>query len=149
MKQIDRPVGLVILVIYKMAHGLIMLGLAIGLLATWIGHREIEEFALEGHRWIVQLLLQQFLRIPLKGLEFGTIAAMLYASMTMAEAAGLWLEKAWARWLVLLTVGLSLPVEVWELLHHMAGWKWLLFVANVAVFWYVLRRFPGQTHRLD
>ncbi len=41
--------------------------------------------------------------------------AGIYAVATAIQAIGLWYEKAWARIVVLGIVGISLPVEVFEL----------------------------------
>lgn len=40
--------------------------------------------------------------------------ALLYAVFRMLEAYGLWRERAWAEWLALVSGGIYLPVEIYE-----------------------------------
>lgn len=146
MSRPKHPSGLLFLIGYKAITGIVLCAAAIGLLFAWRYYDEIADFALAPHRAVVTLSLTQLLRLPPKSLEFGSLATFLYGAIAGIEAIGLWLHQSWARWLVLLSVGLSIPVEIFELFHHMTGTKWFLFVINLVVFWYVLRRFPHHTH---
>jgi uncharacterized membrane protein (DUF2068 family) len=146
MSRLKHPPGLMFLIVYKAISGLVLFGVSIALLMAWRRYDDIADFALEPHRAVVTLTLNQFLKAPPKSLEFGALATLLYATIAGVESIGLWFEKSWARWLVLLSVGLSIPIEIYELYHHMTGIKWLLFVINLVVFWYVLRRFPSHHH---
>lgn len=47
---------------------------------------------------------------------FNGIASGIYAVITLVEALGLWYEKCWARILVLVLVGISMPAEIFELI---------------------------------
>ncbi|KAM3115056.1 DUF2127 domain-containing protein [Phormidesmis sp. 146-33] len=55
--------------------------------------------------------------------------------MTAIEAVGLWFEKRWAHILVLLLVGISIPLEIYELIQGISPLKLIVFVINIAVFW--------------
>jgi uncharacterized membrane protein (DUF2068 family) len=149
MSRLKHPSGLLFLIGYKAVSAIVLCVLAIALLMAWRHYDDIAEFALEPHRAVVTMGLLQFLRLPPKSLEFGSLATFLYGAIAGVEAIGLWLHKAWARWLVLISVGISIPVEMFELFHHMTGVKWFLFVINVVVFWYVLRRFPSHGHSVE
>ena len=75
-------------------------------------------------------------------LLFSGMATGLYAILTLLEAVGLWYEKAWATILVLLLVGLSILPEIYELVQGITVLKLAVFIANLAVLWYLLHHLP-------
>ena len=42
----------------------------------------------------------------------------LYACLRIIEAYGLWFERTWAEWLAIVSCGIFLPIELYELLKH-------------------------------
>jgi len=55
-------------------------------------------------------------------LHFLIMLAAIYALMRFVEAYGLWFEKRWAEWFALVSGGVYLPVELYELAK---GFSWL------------------------
>ncbi|MEG3958652.1 DUF2127 domain-containing protein [Microcoleus sp. herbarium2] len=64
--------------------------------------------------------------------------------LTVLEAVGLWYEKVWETILVLLLVGISIPPEIYELVQGVTVLKLAVFIANLAVLWYLLHHLPKQ-----
>lgn len=64
--------------------------------------------------------------------------AIVYALVEGLEAVGLWYGKRWAEYLTLIVTASLLPVEVYELSHHVSPFKVVAFVLNVAVVAYLL-----------
>jgi uncharacterized membrane protein (DUF2068 family) len=64
--------------------------------------------------------------------------ALIYAAVEGLEAVGLWYGKRWAEYLTFLVTGSLLPVEIYELSHHVSPFKVVAFVVNVAVVLYLL-----------
>jgi uncharacterized membrane protein (DUF2068 family) len=64
--------------------------------------------------------------------------ALLYAAVEGVEAVGLWYAKRWAEYLTLIVTASLLPVEVYELAHHVTPFKVLALIVNVAVVAYLL-----------
>jgi uncharacterized membrane protein (DUF2068 family) len=64
--------------------------------------------------------------------------AIVYACVEGLEAVGLWLGKRWAEYLTLIVTASLLPVEVYELSHHVTPFKALAFIINLAVVVYLL-----------
>jgi uncharacterized membrane protein (DUF2068 family) len=64
--------------------------------------------------------------------------ALIYAAVEGIEAVGLWYGKRWAEYLTFLVTASLLPVEVYELSHHVSPFKVVAFVVNVAVVLYLL-----------
>jgi len=63
--------------------------------------------------------------------------ALVYAIVRSIEAYGLWRERAWAEWFALVTGGIYLPIEIYELLHGVTGVKIGAVIVNLAVVAYM------------
>ncbi len=91
---------------------------------------------------IVKFLLALIIIIKPQTLLFSGLATGLYAILTVLEAVGLWSEKAWATILVLLLVGISISPEIYDLVQGVTVLKLAVFIANLAVLWYLLHHLP-------
>ncbi|MBC7824681.1 MAG: DUF2127 domain-containing protein [Candidatus Parcubacteria bacterium] len=146
-----RPFGLVAIVFYKMFVASLLMVTAIALLLAMKNYEGLQDFAenyeLEGKVGIIQWVLDKILNFDSRTLQFSGIGAMVYAIVTAIEAVGLWHQKRWAHILVLMLVGISIPPEIYELVKGFSALKSIVFVVNVAVFWYLVRTFPKhKTH---
>ncbi|MBO3460946.1 DUF2127 domain-containing protein [Aetokthonos hydrillicola Thurmond2011] len=143
-----RPSGLVAIVIYKIFTATLLTIVSIALLVSVKHQPDLEELweslVLAGKQGLIALLLEKLLNLSTKKVLFGGVAAGVYAVVTAIEAVGLWYEKAWARWLVLGVVGISIPAEIFELIHKFSFLKVVIFLINIAVFVYLLREFPKK-----
>ncbi|MEZ2276628.1 MAG: DUF2127 domain-containing protein [Microcoleus sp.] len=142
----QRPPGLIAIVIYKSFVASLLTVTSIALLFAMKNHQLLEEFAdsylLETKVKLIEFLLDKLLILKPKTLLFSGIATGLYAVLTAVEAVGLWYEKGWATILVLVLVGISIPPEIFELIQGVTLLKLAVFIANVAVFWYLLHHLP-------
>ena len=149
--KIQRPPGLIAIVLYKSFVASLLTITSIALLLALKNHQALEDFSesylLESKIKIVEFLLDKVLSIKPKTLLFSGLAAGLYAALTAVEAVGLWYEKGWATILVLVLVGISIPPEIYELFQGVTVLKLVVFVANVAMLWYLLHHLPkhGKT----
>src|ERR1700743_3761610 len=64
--------------------------------------------------------------------------AFCYCGLSLAEAIGLYLEKAWAEYLTLVITASFLPFEIRELMHRITWLRVGVFVINVAVLIYLV-----------
>lgn len=55
------------------------------------------------------------------------------------EAYGLWRERRWAEWLAIVSGGIYLPIEIWELSQGITWPRLLLFSVNFAIVAYLGR----------
>jgi uncharacterized membrane protein (DUF2068 family) len=67
-------------------------------------------------------------------------AAFFYAALFAAEGIGLYMRKHWAEYLVVIVTGSLLPLEIYELFHKLAWWKFGAVVANVLIVAYLIHR---------
>ncbi len=142
----NRPIGLLAIVFYKSFVASLLMVTAIALLLAMKNYEGLQEFAeyyeLEGKTGIIEWVLDKILNLNPRTLEFSGIGAMVYSIVTAIEAIGLWHHKRWAHILVLVLVGISIPPEIYELAKGFSPLKLIVFVVNVAVFWYLFRTFP-------
>ncbi|WP_333247933.1 MULTISPECIES: DUF2127 domain-containing protein [unclassified Microcoleus] len=91
---------------------------------------------------MIEFILDKLLILKPKNLLLSGLAAALYAVLTAVEAVGLWYEKDWATILVLVLVSISIPPEIYELVHGVTVLKLAVFITNVAILWYLLHHWP-------
>jgi uncharacterized membrane protein (DUF2068 family) len=138
-----RPRALVAIVIYKcFTIGLLLL-VGIGLFALAKNDDALfafaEEYMTTGKREIIKSGLVKIVSIPMKSMQFGGIVALIYAVVNAIEAVGLWQQKAWATIMVVGIVGLTIPIEIYEIFHKVSFVKIAVFAVNIAMFVYLLR----------
>lgn len=145
-----HPRGLVAIIIYKIFVTILLAITAIALLLTLKNHQSLETFSesymLEAKHQIINWFLDKLVLINPRTLKFSGVASAIYSILTAIEAIGLWYEKSWARFLVLGLVGLSIPLEIYELIQEVTPLKFFIFLINVGILGYLLFFFP--THEL-
>jgi uncharacterized membrane protein (DUF2068 family) len=141
-----RAPGLIAIVLYKSFVAALLAVTSLALLLTMKNHQFLADFSdsylLETKLKLIEIILDKVLKINPKTLIFSGLAAGLYGFVTAIEAVGLWYEKAWATILVLVLVGISIPPEIFELVEGVTVLKLVVFIANIAVFWYLLHHLP-------
>jgi uncharacterized membrane protein (DUF2068 family) len=148
----SRPPALLAIVIYKFFTVGLLACVAIGLLVTSNKHDALLEFSdnymMVGKREIIKSGLTNILSISTTKLKFAGIVALIYGIVNGIEAVGLWYEKAWATIMVVGIVGITIPVEIFEIIHKASLIKVGVFAINVAMFVYLLRHAIEQhSHR--
>jgi uncharacterized membrane protein (DUF2068 family) len=67
------------------------------------------------------------------------LVAFSYSAISLAEAIGLYLEKAWGEYLTLIITASFLPWEIFEILRRQTPIRFGLLIANWLVFVYLLQ----------
>lgn len=70
-------------------------------------------------------------------LWFVAVGALAYSCLRFAEAYGLWMERAWAEWLALVSGAIYLPFEIYEIARRPDIVRIAIFLINVAVVLYM------------
>jgi uncharacterized membrane protein (DUF2068 family) len=63
--------------------------------------------------------------------------AFVYAGVRLVEAYGLWYQKIWAEWFAIISGGIYLPVEAYEIWSHVTWVRVIVFLVNAAIVAYV------------
>ena len=66
------------------------------------------------------------------------VGALTYSTLRFFEAYGLWRERAWAEWLALISGGIYLPFEFYELMRRLDSIRLGIFLVNLAVVLYMV-----------
>jgi uncharacterized membrane protein (DUF2068 family) len=146
IRREKHPAGLVAIVLYKTFEAALLAVTAIALLLALKHHRDLQAFVdvnlvQSGKAGLIHWGLSRMLAVNPRTLQFGGIAAAVYAVVTALEAIGLWCNKAWAELLVIGLTALSIPPEILELIRGASLRKFIVFLLNAAALSYVLRRF--------
>ena len=138
-----RPPALLAILIYKCFSAGLLTVVSIGLVFTSNNHDVLYDFANEymttGKREIIKFGLTHILNVSTNKMQIGALIAAIYAAVSGLEAFGLWQQKAWATILVVVIVGLTIPLEIYEIVHKISAIKLGVLAINVAMFVYLLR----------
>lgn len=71
-------------------------------------------------------------------LRFLAAMAFLYSSVRFVEAYGLWRLRIWAEWFAMISGGIYLPIEIFELAKHVTILRVIVFVINALIVTYLI-----------
>ena len=142
--ELRRPLGLRLIIIYKLIKAPLMLGLAVALtvapvralaVASWFAQAVAEHLAFWRSlgRWLGLHLTPTVLR-------GARLIAWLDAGVTIIEAVLLLLGKAWGEWMVVGGLAVLLPFEARALVLHRRVGRLVVLLVNLAVVGYLVRR---------
>lgn len=80
---------------------------------------------------------------PHKFKEF-SIGSFIYAGLFLTEGIGLWLQKRWAEWFTVIITSSLVPVEIYEIFHHLTVVKIIVLIINIAVVAYLVYRIRNE-----
>ncbi|MCK6453781.1 MAG: DUF2127 domain-containing protein [Alphaproteobacteria bacterium] len=131
----------------KLAEGILLLAVAIGMLVLEL--RQAWFDALVG--WVAAELLLPHgnvlfsalreLDLLLAGNHLRALGllALVYAALFLVEGIGVWLERRWGEWLMVIATAGLIPLEIAETLSRPSAAKLALIAANGAIVLYLIR----------
>jgi uncharacterized membrane protein (DUF2068 family) len=136
--------GLHIVALFEGTKGLLVLLVGCGLLSFI--HKDVHEaairlvkhFHLNPASHYPQIFLNLTERINDIKLWSIAIAALMYSVVRFIEAVGLWLRKAWAEWFAVLTGGMYIPIEIYEVAHRVTWPRVTVLIVNLGIVSYLL-----------
>lgn len=145
-KKRESAAGLILIGLFKLAKAVALIAVGIGALrflhrdlaasvAHWVDVLRVDP----DNRFIHPILAKLFSVTPkqLKELSAGTF---FYAALLGIEGIGLLLRKHWAEYFTIVTTGVLLPLEIYELAKHVTLIKIIVLVVNAAIVWYLVVR---------
>ena len=140
-KHLQR--GIRIVAFFEGAKGLLVLLVGLGLLEFI--HKDLH---LAAEQIVRQLHLNPARHYPrifidaINNLTDGQLltmafSALLYSTVRIVEAIGLWLQRQWAEWFGLLSSGLYIPVELFEITRGITWPKVTVLIVNAGVVGYL------------
>jgi uncharacterized membrane protein (DUF2068 family) len=136
---------LILIAVYKFFHALLFF--AIGFGAHRLLHKNIADqleiiarhLRFNPESRLVNFIFEKASLIKDPTLRRIGIVADCYATVTLIEGIGLYLEKAWGEFLTLGITASFLPWEVFEIIRRITWIRVGLLTANILVFFYLLR----------
>jgi uncharacterized membrane protein (DUF2068 family) len=139
--------------VFEGAKGLLVLLAGFGLLSLL--HRDLEALAgvaiahlhLSPSSHFPSIFLRAASRMTDARLWMYAALAAAYAAFRFVEAYGLWRDRAWGEWLAVVSGGLYIPFEIYEVAHG-KGWVAIAaLVANIAIVVVMLRALRRKRRR--
>jgi uncharacterized membrane protein (DUF2068 family) len=140
-----KGAGIRAVAVFEAAKGVLVLAAGLGLLS--LVHRDAQHVAetivrhlhLNPARHYPRVFIHAAARM--NGSRFWMLAAGAfgYATVRFVEAYGLWHMRPWAEWFAIVSGGLYLPVEIYELARHPTAVKAALVLGNAAIVAYMIR----------
>lgn len=131
--------------------------MAMGLCALLLVHKDawllaeslLARFHINPDRRYAQLFLDFADRVTDAGLWTAARVAFTYGVLRLAEAYGLWRQRAWAEWIALVSGAVFLPLEIRELFRGITVLRVALFLGNlgVVIYMFYLLRYNDRERR--
>ena len=148
MASVTRPVvrarGLRLVALFEASKGLLVLLVGLELLSlihTGVqnaGEEIVERFHLNFARHHPRILLYATTHLNDSNVRLLALAALAYTTVRFIEAYGLWRLRAWAEWFAIVSGGVYLPFELYELVRHPTIVKAVILLLNLAIVAYLL-----------
>jgi len=136
--------GVKSIAIFEASKGLLVLLVGFGLLH--FVHHDLQTFAEKlvrlGHlnpaRYYPRVFIDAASRTSDARLKVLAAMAFLYSIVRFVEAYGLWHLRSWGQWFAIISGGIYIPLEVFEIAKHASGLRVLALLANIAIVGYLL-----------
>ena len=148
-----RDAALMLIAAFKLIKGSLLLLLALE--AHRLMHKDVAEvvehwiqhFRADPNSKYLHLLLGKLPGVTDKRLKELSVGTFIYGALFLTEGMGLALRKRWAEYMTIITTGLLIPLEIYEIFHHTGPRKVsiiiikvVVFLINVAIVAYLIRR---------
>ncbi|NNM86834.1 MAG: DUF2127 domain-containing protein [Phycisphaerales bacterium] len=98
----------------------------------------VNYFRMDPNNHFINGVIHRLANVHAHQLEMLAVGSFMYAAMFMVEGFGLYFEKPWAEYLVIVNTFLLVPVEVFELIKKPSWVKVLLLAGNLAIVAYLI-----------
>ncbi len=146
---------LILIGLFKLMKALLLIAAGVG--AIKLLHKDLSGTVLHwiqvlrvdpDNRFIHRVLVKIF-RVTPKQLKELSIGTFLYAGVFLTEGIGLLLRKHWAEYFTIVSTGLFIPLEIYELAKHFTILKLAVTVINVLIVWYLVARVRSRGKRFS
>jgi len=139
-----RASGLRLIALFEAGKGLLVLVVGLELLSFIhqgvqnVGEEIVERFHLNFARHHPRILLYATTHLNDSNVRLLALAALAYSTVRFIEAYGLWRLRGWAEWFAIVSGGIYLPFELYELIHHPTLVKAGVLFVNLGIVTYLI-----------
>jgi uncharacterized membrane protein (DUF2068 family) len=136
--------GLRSIALFEAFKGLLVLISGFGLLAfvdgdlQALGENIIAHLHLNPAHHFPQIFIQSLVKIGNTNHVLIAIGAILYSTIRLLEAYGLWYDKNWAEWMAIISTGAYLPFEFYDIWEKQTAVRIGITVLNIALLIYLI-----------
>jgi len=145
-----RSITLLSIALFKLIKGILLLIVGFG--AVRLLHRDV---AVTVSHWVdilrvdpdnryIHRLLTHVLAVTPAQLRAASAGTFFYAGLLLTEGIGLLLRKGWAEYFTVITTAALIPLEIYELIHHLTNAKIVILAINVAIVVYLVARIRSR-----
>src|SRR5947209_13483001 len=139
----NSRLGLTLIGLFKLAKGITLFILAVGLLRLL--HKDIETtvthwielFRMDPDNRHIHEAMVRIFRVTPKQLRALSAGTFLYSGMFLTEGTGLLKRKHWAEYLTVISTALFIPLECYEIWERRTWPRIIILVLNVVTVWYL------------
>jgi len=143
-------VVLVLIGIFKLLKAFLLIVVGIGAIkflhkdvATTVTHW-IQVLRVDPENRYLHGILEKIFRVTPRQLKELSVGTFFYAALFATEGVGLLLRKRWAEYFTIVTTGLFIPLEIYELARHFTVTRLVVGIVNVLIVWYLVARVRSQ-----
>jgi len=135
--------GLMVIAVFKFIEGLGLVALGLGVRHALHGDWEkelahwIDLLRMDPHNRFLLWLVEKLSNVNEHRLRELSVGTFFYAALRFCEGTGLALKQRWAEYLTIVTTGILVPVEVYEIYAHPTWGRVVVLVLNLAVVAYL------------
>ena len=141
-----RDGWLILIGVFKLVKGISLLIVGFGLLRLL--HRDvasvvqhwIEVLRVDPDNRFVHRALLRIFNVTPKQLRELSVGTFLYAGIFLTEGTGLLTRRHWPEYMTLISTGLFIPLEAYEIARHFTIAKLVVTMVNFAIVWYLAAR---------
>ena len=129
---------------FKLLKGLLLAAAGFGALrflhrdlAASLNHW-IEVLRIDPENRFIHPVLAKLFAISPKQLKELSAGTFVYSAVLLTEGAGLLLRKRWAEYFTVISTGIFIPLEIYELARHFTAAKVLVLLINGAMVVYLI-----------
>jgi uncharacterized membrane protein (DUF2068 family) len=137
--KVVTRIGLHAIAVFEAAKGVLVLLAGFGIVAIIpkdsqvIAERLVRRMHLNPASHYPRIFIDAASRVTDVQLWWLAGGALVYAVFRLTEAYGLWKERTWAEWLAIISCGLYLPLEIYEIIRRITVLRVSLLLVNLAI----------------
>jgi len=141
-----RDFWLLLIGLFKLVKGVSLLIITFGLLrllhrdVAAVTERWIEVLRVDPDNRFIHRALTKVFNVTPKQLKELSAGTFLYAAIFLTEGTGLLARKGWAEYMTLISTGLFIPLEIYEIHRHFTIVKLVVTLVNALIVWYLAVR---------
>jgi uncharacterized membrane protein (DUF2068 family) len=136
-----------LIALFKIAKGMLLLALGVSLVflnmrTRWmdaISDWTADEILMEHSRAVTWLLHKLQALLAGGAVRATGFLALFYSAVLFTEGIGVYLQKRWAEWLMIIATGSLIPIEVRHLWHRPGLVGVLILLVNCFIVWFLYR----------